>query len=98
MATLARAWLELDVALRAYLDRVGQDAPHTRALVAAIINFQRPAARLALTENTAKGGFATGATAKEDFAAIVRLARAAGLSWQDMAEAVNNAAEHNPRD
>lgn len=88
MGGLARAWLDLDIAVRAYTARAGT-SPHARALTAALTRFNRAAAGLALSQTTT--------TAKEDFTTIVRLARAAGLSWQNMAEAVNQAAEHNPR-
>lgn len=88
MGGLARAWLELDVAIRAYVGRAGS-SPHTRVLVAALAHFNRAAAGLALTQRDT--------TAKQDFAAIVRIARAAGLSWQDIVEVVNQAAESNPR-
>jgi len=88
MTTLARAWLDLDVAIRAFTARAGTN-PHTRAVIAALAHFNRAAAGLALAQRDA--------TAKQDFTAIVRMARAAGLSWQDIVEVVNQAAESNPR-
>ncbi len=96
MTGMARAWLDLDVAIRAFTSgsagalKAGPAAgPRIRALVAALADFHRAAAVLALADHDA--------TAKQDFAAIVRIASHAGLSWQDMAEAVNRAAETNPR-
>jgi hypothetical protein len=87
MGALVRAWLDLDTALRAF-DRSG-DSARARSLRAALCAFRRQSAALVLTDH--------GGAAKTDFAIIVQIASAAGLSWQDMAEAVNNAAEHRPR-
>lgn len=89
MARLLDAYLGFDIALRAYLGRLGASEP-ARRLARAATDLRRDIAVRALNEEAADFDPRT------DLARIFAAAEAAGLSWPDMAEALNTYHQRHP--
>jgi hypothetical protein len=90
MDSLLATFLDADTALRAWTNRAGTSEA-ARKLSKAIADLRRATAAHALADAAATPD------TKADFAQLVEIAAASGLSWHDMAAIINRAGERNPR-
>ena len=83
--------LAVDACVRKAVQRLGERTAAAQHLKGAMRNLHRDVGGRALHD------LSTQFDSKADLQEIFRLAEIAGLSWQDMADALNNYNELNPR-
>lgn len=88
---LLEALLELDVAARVGARTLGEHSHMGSQLPDAVARVRRLVAPAALSEAAARPD------PKTDLARIFAAAEQSGLSWPDLADALNNYRERNPR-